>query len=343
MPSQNDTRLLALIFALAASTAHADLQFKAQTVTEPQMKTQEASPAPAATPATGAPGNLNLPATPNGLPGGIPTKAPLTPAEQALLNQRASAAKKSEAQKNQNTLDMINNMMRGQDNESAVNPSERFPGMTQQIGPGIMEKCDEAPASAKEAFQTAKAFRQTCSHANRGDSQKIAVNDYSGVRMPYMYIFDLDGKCLGKTAVSYGNGEGPVKPQPCNDDGKHLTPPGMFLTSEHNGASYNSSNSLGLTGLEGQGSRGRGVLIHPAGAPGTASSWGCSGVGYNAFNAVKKSLGYGALVYNFFGNTTGPGHCRNRNGLTRTTFCQQDPGAVRIPTESTSQGAPAIQ
>lgn len=326
---------------MTAMCAHAD--YSLQTVDQNNgMKTQEATPAPAA---TGTPGSLPIPAAPSVLPGGIPSKPPLTPTEQNIMNQKrpaptSTAQRKAEAQKNQNILDMINS---GRDNESSVNPSERFPGMSQQIGPGIMEECGDAPGSAKEAFETAKSFRDTCSLANRGASQKIAVTDYSGVRMPYMYIFDLNGKCLGKTAASYGNGAGPVKPQPCNDDGSHLTPPGMFLTSEHNGASYNSSNSLGLTGLEGQGSRGRGVLIHPAGAPGTASSWGCTGVGYNAFNAVKKSLGYGALVYNFFGNTTGPNSCRNKNGLARSRPCRLDPGAVSIPSESTSQGAPSTR
>jgi hypothetical protein len=340
LPSQNDTRSIALILSLAAFSAHADLQFKAQTVTEPPIKTQQVTPAPQTT--TGAPSNLNLPPIQAVLPGGIPVKKPLTPAEQALLNQKAAAAK--QAQQNRNTLDLINRMMSGPDNESSVNPEEKFQGMSQQIGPGIMEDCGQVPASAREAYETAKNFRGNCSLANRGENQKIAVNDYSTVRMPYMYIFDANGKCLGKTAVTYGNGAGPVRPQPCNDDGSHLTPPGFFLTSEHNGASYNSSNSLGLTGLEGQGSRGRGVLIHPAKAPGTASSWGCSGVGYDAFNAVKKSLGYGALVFNYFGNTNGPASCRNKNGLSPAhNFCRLDPGAVNIPSESTSQGAPTTR
>jgi hypothetical protein len=346
LPFQNETRSIALILSLAAFSAHADLQFKSQTVTDPQMKTQQVEPAPAPQrqTTTGAPTNLNLPPTVPVLPGGIPLQKPLTPAEQALLNQKAAAARQSQAQQNQNTLDLINRMMSGPDNESSVNPKEKFEGMSQQIGPGIMEGCGQVPASAQEAYETAKNFRGKCSLANRGENQKIAVNDYSSVRMPYMYIFDTNGKCLGKTAVTYGNGAGPVRPLPCNDDGSHLTPPGFFLTSEHNGASYNSSNSLGLTGLEGQGSRVRGVLIHPAKAPGTASSWGCSGVGYTAFNTVKKSLGYGALVFNYFGNTGGPVSCRNKNGLSPAhNFCRLDSGAVNIPSESTSQGAPTTR
>lgn len=341
--SQFDTRLILPILAMSALCTHAETQFKSQTIDPNSMKTQEAAPAPVMGPA----GNLNLPSAPPVLPGGIPAKAPLTPTEQNIFNQgrpKTTAQRKAEAQRNQNTLDMINGMSPGRDNESSVNPAERFPGMSQQIGPGIMENCGEPPASAREAYEEAKAFREKCSLANRGENQKIAVNDYSGMRMPYMYIFDLNGKCLGKTAASYGNGAGPVRPQPCNDNGSHLTPPGMFLTSEHNGASYQSHNSLGLTGLEGQGSRARGVLIHPANAPGTASSWGCTGVGYEAFNAVKKSLGYGALVYNHFGNTVGPMSCSNKAGLSKNrNFCRLDPGAVTIPSESTSQGAPSTR
>ncbi len=326
-----------LIFT--ATSVMAEVQMKSQTITPPTMKTQEAVAAPVAPPAP-ASGTAGTPLV------------FATPANTAA----AQEAKKQEAKKNQDMLNLINQMMGGGagsgvgigpgngPNGSSIDPNAKFESMNQQIGPGIMEACGDPPASAHEAFETAKNFRQKCSLANRGDNQKIAVNDYSTIRMPYMYIFDIHGNCLGKTAVTYGNGAGPVRPQPCNDDGSHLTPPGFFLTAEHNGASYGPGNSLGLVGLEGQGAKGRGVVIHPAQAPGTASSWGCSGVGYGAFRAVQKSLGKGALVFNYFGNTGRPGGCTNINGLNPAhNFCRLDPGAPGIPQMSTSQGAPTLR
>jgi len=287
-------------------------------------------------------------------PNGAPQAPPAQPqqglpqtVDPSLANPPQNQPPAASAQQDpalQNLIQMLNGGLPGGIAIGEGGDKSGYGHISQQIGSGEMEACGEPPPSARGAFEIAKNFREKCSLAHRGENQKIAVNDYSSVRMPMMYIFDLQGKCLGKTAVAYGNGVGPTRPMPCGDTGSHLTPPGFHLTSVHNGALYNSSNSLGLVGLEGQNSKARGVIIHKSRAPGAASTWGCSGVGNQAFYAVKKSLGEGSLVYNYFGNTPAPAHCRNRNGLSPAhNFCRLDPGAPSLPGISTSQGAPATR
>jgi hypothetical protein len=221
---------------------------------------------------------------------------------------------------------------------------QKFEAMNQIMGSGKMEQCGaQTPPQVKAAFDEAIAYRASCGAAQRGTQQKIAINDYSSQsNPPSMYIFDLQGNCLGKTAVTYGNGAGRVKPQPCHINGSHLTPAGFHLTAYHDGGKYGANNALGLVGLEGQNSVGRGVIIHPAKSPGTASSWGCSGVGFDAFNAVKSTLGFGSLVYNYFGNTGAPNRCPGTPGLTgHHNRCQMD-GGSRVPASSTAGGTPNL-
>lgn len=341
--SQFDTLTSTLVFALISSQAFAQVEMKSQTIQPTQMKTQEA-----VAPVEAAPVQPSVPPV---VPGANPAAATAPqPIVYGNAAARRAAKKKKEAAEKKDIQDLMNSLRGVEEggigtgpgpNGSSIDSNERFRAMDQRIGPGVMESCGEPPADTRKAYDDAIKFRDKCGHANRGSTQKIAVNDYSGGRMPYMYIFDLNGTCLGKTAVAYGNGAGKVVPQPCNDDGSHLTPPGFFVTSKHNGASYNEFNSLGLTGLGGQGAKGRGVVIHPSEAPGTATTWGCSGVGYAAFRAVQKTLGYGALVYNFFGDTSGPRSCRNKVGLdTANHACRLDPGAVSIPAESTGSNSP---
>jgi hypothetical protein len=155
-----------------------------------------------------------------------------------------------------------------------------------------------------------------------------------------MYIFDVNGVCLKKTAVSYGNGVGARVPVACNDNQSHLTPPGFFLTGYHSSRDY--PNSLVMVGLEGQNSAGRGILIHPAASPGTASSWGCAGVG--PFQQVKQLLGEGSMVYNYFGDRPAADGCNNKNGLTSHNFCRLDPNAPRLPLQATGMAtSPAVR
>lgn len=227
-----------------------------------------------------------------------------------------------------------------------------LPHQNQTLGSGTMDACGTVPSTAKLAYEQAVKFRKLCAHAQKGDQQKIAVNDYSGGGTPHMYIFDLEGKCLGKAAVAYGNGLGAVVPTACNDVNSHLTPSGFFLTAEHNGGLYKSWNSMALVGLQGQDpTNERGVLIHgpkfPGGptSQGTASTWGCSELSESAYKEARKSLGYGSLVYNYFGNTPAKRGCRNTNGLKfdeqAARSCRPDRSGV--PAVSTSQGAPTLR
>lgn len=199
------------------------------------------------------------------------------------------------------------------------------PGISQAGTDGKVEPCNAVPSQVQKAVTEAMEFRNKCTLAQTGDDKKILINDFSTNNTPYMYIFDLSGKCLGRTGVSYGNGVGRVSPTPCSDKNSHLTPPGFHLTGVHNGAKYNDSNSLAMIGLEGQGSVDRGVVIHPSSRPGTASTWGCAGIG--AFNQVRQMLGsrgYGSLVYNYFGSKGTAGGCRNRSGMGPHNFCRKD-------------------
>lgn len=211
------------------------------------------------------------------------------------------------------------------------------------FGPGKMQACGEPPASAKKAFDDAVKFRSQCGWAQRGENQKIAINDFA-TRPSMMYIYDLSGKCLGKTMVAFGNGARGAQVA-CSDANSHLSPPGFHITATHNGAKYNSNNSLKMVGLQGQGSSGRAILIHPTRAPGTSSTWGCAGVGYGAFGAVKKTLGLGALVYNAFPPSQVARNCGNKAGSQYPpdgSQCRPDPGAPAVPQNATGSGSPAV-
>ena len=209
---------------------------------------------------------------------------------------------------------------------------------------GKMEDCGSLPGSVKDALQEALDYRNGACKGlfeRLGSDKKIAINDYSKSGTPYMYIFTSEGKCLKKTAVTYGNGQVSSRPVPCSDGNKkHMTPPGFHLTEPHIGQSdYNCSNSLGLTSLEGQGSTERGVLIHEAANPGTASSWGCSGVGEDVFKSVQKELGYGSLVFNYFGDTPKGNNCVSNAGMGHVHMkCQVETGTKLTSNMCSSTG-----
>jgi len=248
-----------------------------------------------------------------------------------------------------NTLPMLNRLKRKRYNgkhdddidsdELAEGYSSDEPWLLTDGSHGELEECGHIPQVVQAAFKEAMDYREYCPLArDRGPNQHIVINDYSSrTTMPYMYIFNLNGTCDKKTAVTFGNGLG-SRPVPCDDDRSHLTPPGFHLTGYHNSDSFPASQCLGMVGLEGQESVGRGVLIHPAAHPGTASSWGCSGVG--PFDRVKAMIGEGALVYNFFGDKAAPGGCRNSAGLGHDhKVCDLDRGG-RQTVPNVSNGAP---
>jgi hypothetical protein len=215
----------------------------------------------------------------------------------------------------------------------------------QYVSKGALESCPQSlPPNVWGAYKEAQQFRSQCGLANRGDKQKIVINDYSCDGTPTMWIFDAHGNCVAKTAVTFGAGEGGNGsaggcPRACSDGGEHATPPGFHLTGYHHqgDSKYGPGNSMEMIGLEGQRSSGssRGILIHQAASPGSPSSWGCSGVCYDCYGKVKELLGFGALVYNYFGS---PPHktstCNSGAGFSHSVSCQMDRAAPEIGSNS---------
>jgi hypothetical protein len=262
----------------------------------------------------------------------IYTQPTILPAQQTAALPLAMALPMMMASQNQN------NNMYGRpvyDSGGAGAGHHYSDGYSPAPGGGSCEQCPATlPPQVQKALDEAKTYRAGCRAAQRGTDKKIVINDYSANGDPYMYVFDQNGQCLERGKVTYGDGAGQdSKPRSCSDGGKHLTPAGFMLTAQHSGDKYSTNNpnpwqdGLGLVGLEGQNSVGRGVLLHPARSPGTASSWGCSGVGYDCYFKVKGQVGYGSLVYNYFGNTPPVAGCQNSAGsVDPHTQCSPDPG-----------------
>ena len=193
-----------------------------------------------------------------------------------------------------------------------------------------LEPCGTPPAKVQADFQEMMEFRKSCRVADKGSNQKFAINAYrSSLGTPTMYLFDSNGECKYKTAVSYGSGQ--VRgtsnaPQACATNKGKYTPAGMHLTVPHpkgtNG--YDEKNSLGLAGLEDQGSNARGILIHGSNSAGMGYSHGCSGVSENCRPDVMKFLGYGALVFNSFDDSQSAPGCTNTAGMKRSGTCRAE-------------------
>lgn len=273
-------------------------------------------------------------------PAPTPTPAastPLSPNPSGVKPGSGSSAPVKSAAAGQMLQDLLKRLV-SPDEEGEYYEGETGAG-GEYFGPGIMEKCDQASENAMQRLEEAKKFRAACLVAQKGATQRIAINDYS-VRPAYMFIFDENDRCLGKTMVAFGNGHGGAQVA-CGDNGSHLSPAGFHLTAAHHGGGrYGPHNSLKMVGLQGQGSVGRGILIHGTAAPGTSSTWGCAGVPYSAYPEVARALGYGALVYNYFRPEQAKPGCRNNNGLVNNGACQLDPGSPPVP--NSTGGTPAV-
>lgn len=175
-----------------------------------------------------------------------------------------------------------------------------------------------------EAIKEAQEFHALCVSQGvlRSPNRLMAINDYRD-RVGCMYLIDVQtGQCDYATTSDYGTGSG-VPPRPGCRSGSHMTPAGFHVTRPHNGERYDSSNSLGLASLQGQGSSGRAILIHQGNCGGGAATWGCSGVGN--YPEVRKRLGsQGALVYNYFGDEVG-----NCSGVRNKKTCRSDSSVIR--------------
>lgn len=185
------------------------------------------------------------------------------------------------------------------------------------------------PSHVQEVLRETQQFSQTCPQARLAPGKMIAINDYSGqTQPPKMYIFDQSGQLQLEVPITWGVGKPPSNEMSaCSTGATHKTPPGLHLTARHDGATYNSSNSLGLAALSGQRSLAeRKILIHGADNPGTASSWGCTGVPHDKLQEVMQKLGYGSLVNNYFGKPAKT-NCGTQVGVEPT--CQPEPAAIQ--------------
>lgn len=218
-------------------------------------------------------------------------------------------------------------------------PSDYTPG---RVPSGSRGTCPSAngqvsiPSSVSAALQQTIAFYRSCSHTRGFESsgKHIAINDYSsGSNPPRLFIFDASGsRCVMSTPIAYGGGgRRMAPPAPCSGDGQKLTPPGIHVTASHNGKRYSGANAIGMVGLSGQGSVGRGVIMHPKNSAGAPSTWGCTGIKPSDFTKARNILGEGSLVYNYFGSARVPGHCSDSSGIQKPpqgNSCRPDPGGA---------------
>lgn len=173
-----------------------------------------------------------------------------------------------------------------------------------------------------DAIKEAQEFHQLCTSQgvlNSSGNRLMAINDYRE-KVGCMYLVNVDtGQCEFATTSDYGRGSG-VPPRPGCESNSRMTPAGFHVTRPHNGARYDTGNSLGMAGLQGQNSAGRGILIHQGYCRGGASTWGCAGVG--DYKGVRERLGsQGSLIYNYFGDEVG-----NCSGARDRSSCKRDDG-----------------
>lgn len=168
----------------------------------------------------------------------------------------------------------------------------------------------EVPASCKglsqEAYANMKKYKDKCSAKAPKSDAGSAITDFSQ-NPPKFYLLSADlSSCSVATDAAYGSGsKGGKKPKASNEDGSHGTPAGFHVTATHDGARYNSSNSIGLsgTGSENSRSRERAILIHAKDPK--KSTWGCIGIPPAKFKKVQNALKNGSVVYNYFPDVKG--------------------------------------
>ncbi len=204
--------------------------------------------------------------------------------------------------------------------------------------------CSNTPAEITKVLQEMQDFSKSCPQARLEPGKMIMINDYSGKTMPPVgYVFDQSGKCVQSMPITWGVGsDNSGKMEACSTKDTLKTPPGAHKTVAHTGGpsgKYNQSNSLGLAGLSGQKSDSlRGILIHAAEQPGTASSWGCTGVPAEYFANLQQKLGTGSLVYNYFGENPTK-NCSDDAGFERPPKCDPEASAGGSNTAATPSGS----
>jgi hypothetical protein len=312
--------------------------------TDPHAATASAS-GPAGTNATTSASGIGArdvaPPVPPGYAGfnANPTAAPTAvPGQPSAMQQMAPAIG--------SMLTGLGQSMNGGANGNQFGPdssSGNF-GRGSCVGPTVAAascQCEAGKESAGfkslgPAIQASKEYFNSHMNMRSGTTSKIAINDYRS-QVGCMYIIDMKDNSCYATTSSWGTGSNQGgSPTPGCGSGSQMTPAGFHVTSAHNGGKYNNSNSLGMSDLQGQGSTGRGILIHQGSCNGGASTWGCAGVG--DFTKVQSLLGQGSLVYNYFGekgvgNCSGATDAKNYVGRSPSapTDVEEDPPVFTTP------------
>ncbi len=212
----------------------------------------------------------------------------------------------------------------------ALLPSRAFaqcPDSIPVMPPGMVAGCDNVPGYITEQVKKATTFRANCVKSGKPAGQlspdgDIGINDLS--KSPgTMYLFDNQGKCLGSTAVAYGGGQGnaaegnchdtTLQPVSCTQDKSFLTPPGYHAVGKCGDCKSTVQGLIPcerLSGLQGQNTGSRGVLIHGSDHAGSSCTEGCSGVTRgDELNYVLAALGGGGLLDNYFGTSSSSNSC----------------------------------
>lgn len=178
-------------------------------------------------------------------------------------------------------------------NPTAVNRQSTAPS----VDPRPLKDCGGLSPAAKEKM---KAYLSRCGANLRIPNGNVSIIDFSSSR-PVMYVLrQSDLSCVTAMHVGYGVNSHGNPPKAGNSPSSLMTPPGFHITKVHNGAAYQEFNSIGIAGMGSDNSNtiGRGVILHPS----NGHTHGCIGIPWAQFAEVKKMLGYGTVVYNYFPN-----------------------------------------
>lgn len=163
------------------------------------------------------------------------------------------------------------------------------------VDPTPLKDCSALPAAAKEKM---RGYLQRCGPNLRIPNGNVAIIDFSTSR-PVLYVLrQSDLSCVQAVHIGYGVGSHGNPPRAGNTPESHMSPPGFHITKVHNGSAYQEFNSIGIMGMgrDNSNTAGRGVILHPS----NGHTHGCIGIPWARFAEIKKQLGYGTVVYNYF-------------------------------------------
>ncbi|MBX3018168.1 MAG: hypothetical protein KF767_09790 [Bdellovibrionaceae bacterium] len=180
-------------------------------------------------------------------------------------------------------------------NPATVNRQSTAPS----VDPRPLKDCGGLAPAAKEKM---KAYLSRCGSSLRIPNGNVSIIDFSTSR-PVLYVLrQSDLSCVTAVHVGYGVNSHGNPPRPNNTPSSLATPPGFHITKVHNGRAYQEFNSIGIQGMGSENSNtvGRGVILHPS----NGHTHGCIGIPWAQFAEIKRHLGYGTVVYNYFPSQT---------------------------------------